>query len=166
MALTEADKLALREQHRQQNWQKIQTKIEERDGQCLSELSEYVDIKTKVWIHCNQGHAFQTSWINLRQGGWCPTCARSRTRMYTIVDLQNYARSQGGQCRSDKYTNVTALYDWECKRGHRFKATWWGIYEVWCPYGSEAPDPNARDKFFDGLTQSGYRAQKHNDNTS
>ncbi|TDR28832.1 hypothetical protein [Hydromonas duriensis] len=160
MTQAEAAKQQQLERRRQQMWQKILAKVDERDGHCLSEPHEYTNTKSKIWVQCSQGHTFATNWYNLYTGGWCPSCGRNSIRMYTIVDLQNYARTQGGQCLSPKYTNINALYDWQCKRGHRFKAIWWGIYEVWCPYCIEAPDPRARDKFLDSLTQSGQAAHK------
>ena len=58
----------------------------------------------------------------------------NRKTKYTLKDLQNHARFKGGKCHSIKYFRNDTKYDWECKSGHRFSASWGNIYlkSQWC----------------------------------
>jgi len=47
-----------------------------RGGKCLSEV--YIDSHTKLQWECKEGHAFWMEPNNVKQGQWCPICARSR----------------------------------------------------------------------------------------
>ena len=46
----------------------------ERGGKCLSK--KYVNSITKLRWECAKGHQWKTSPITIRQGSWCPKCAR------------------------------------------------------------------------------------------
>ena len=49
--------------------------------------------------------------------------------------LRDYAASKGGRCVSTEYTNSTTKVQWECKRGHRWKAEPRSVLNMvsWCP---------------------------------
>lgn len=44
-----------------------------RGGKCLSK--EYINDYTKLEWECNEGHVFQSSPNNIKQGKWCPICS-------------------------------------------------------------------------------------------
>ncbi len=48
----------------------------ERGGKCLSE--SYVNNKTKLLWECAEGHQWEATPNIIKQGTWCPTCAKSR----------------------------------------------------------------------------------------
>jgi very-short-patch-repair endonuclease len=45
-----------------------------KNGKCLSK--KYKIMKTKYLWECKQGHRWNTSWDNIKQGKWCKICAR------------------------------------------------------------------------------------------
>lgn len=55
-------------------------------------------------------------------------------KKYTINDLQNYAKSIGGECLSNVYIDSSQKYTWKCEHNHIWKATWASIYNIntWC----------------------------------
>lgn len=44
----------------------------EKGGECLSK--QYVNCKTKMLWQCKNGHKFQSTPDNIKQGRWCPYC--------------------------------------------------------------------------------------------
>jgi len=86
---------------------------ESRGGKCLS--SEYVNAHTKLKWQCKEGHVWEARPYDIKQGRWCPRCARVKL---TIKDLQEIAESRGGKCLSPEYVNVQTKLKWQCKEGH------------------------------------------------
>jgi hypothetical protein len=55
--------------------EQMQTLAIERGGKCLS--TAYVNKKTKLRWQCAIGHEWETSPDTVKQGCWCPECARA-----------------------------------------------------------------------------------------
>jgi hypothetical protein len=93
-----------------------------RGGVCLSDA--YVSSLEKLDFVCKDGHEFSMKPAALLNH-WCPTCGvgvgRSRPTL-RLEDLQATAEARGGKCLSPEYFGVRARYEWECARGHRWKA--------------------------------------------
>jgi hypothetical protein len=43
-----------------------------RDGECLT--AEYFNVKTTMRWQCKDGHIFESTPENIKQGRWCPEC--------------------------------------------------------------------------------------------
>tara|TARA_B100001093_G_C26270558_1_gene776765 strand:- start:63 stop:281 length:219 start_codon:yes stop_codon:yes gene_type:complete len=58
---------------------------------------------------------------------------------YTIEDMQNIAKSRGGECLSKTYINTKTHLKWKCKEGHVWSAIPNNIKtkKSWCPYCSK-----------------------------
>jgi thiol-disulfide isomerase/thioredoxin len=100
----------------------------ERSGKCLSEV--YQNDKTHYEWECKNGHRWFTNWNTIsRKKSWCGKC-----RKYTIQDLQQKAKENGGKCLSKEYVNDQTYYEWKCKNGHHFKAVWSSVNtkNSWC----------------------------------
>jgi hypothetical protein len=41
----------------------------------------------------------------------------------TIEEMQEIAKSKGGECLSEKYVNAHSKLEWKCSRGHIWSAT-------------------------------------------
>jgi hypothetical protein len=57
---------------------------------------------------------------------------------YTLKDLKDYAKSQGGECLSDKYTRANDFYLWKCNKcNYKWESTWTNLFiskkKRWCP---------------------------------
>jgi hypothetical protein len=50
-----------------------------RGGECLS--VEYSNVKTKMLWQCKDGHQFQSTADNVKQGKWCPYCKKNNNKI-------------------------------------------------------------------------------------
>ncbi|CAE7759897.1 unnamed protein product [Symbiodinium pilosum] len=101
----------------------------QRGGECLA--TEYVNNRSKVPWKCEHGHVWQATADNvMRLGQWCPHC-----RKIGLPRVQAHAASLGGRCLSKSYKNCFAKLLWECREGHRWKATADSVMnsKSWCP---------------------------------
>jgi hypothetical protein len=101
-----------------------------RGGSCLS--TEYVSSKAKLIWQCALRHRWHALPTSVRQGTWCPACARNqRLRLSQFRDL---ADSKGGECLSQAYANERTVLLWRCAAGHRWKAMPAKVKRgSWCP---------------------------------
>jgi len=100
-------------------------------GRCLSE--NYVNSQTKLKWQCREGHNWRARPNHIQRGHWCPACAKVGLRL-TMDDMFELASSKEGKCLSKKYVNSASKLKWECKEGHRWRATPASIKRgVWCP---------------------------------
>ncbi len=104
---------------------RMQRIARKRGGVCLSE--EYVSSLDKLDFVCADSHEFSMT-PNALTNHWCPVCGaggvgvgRSRPTL-GLEDMQTTAEARGGKCLSPEYFGVRARYEWECARGHRWKA--------------------------------------------
>lgn len=109
----------------------------ERRGKCLSR--KYTDNRTPLKWQCYKGHEWDAGLDSVKSGAWCPECARqelSRSRKgkapplrrtIDLSDLKAFARSYRGRVLTDFYVNQRQIIDWQCKRGHRFRASFVNI---------------------------------------
>lgn len=92
----------------------------ERGGRCLSE--QYRNNATKLeWI-CGAGHMWSAAPATISAGHWCAQCARDALKL-GIERMREVAKERGGQCISEEYVNSSTRLEWECTRGHRWRAT-------------------------------------------
>ncbi|MGF6413162.1 zinc-ribbon domain-containing protein [Paraburkholderia sp. MM5482-R1] len=102
----------------------------ERGGRCLS---AYVDKETPLEWQCAEGHIWKAQWFRVKKGQWCHRCAvKARTR--TIEQMQEVANSRGGRCLSTVYPGPHGKIDWECAKGHLWRASVNSVWRgSWCP---------------------------------
>ena len=108
---------------------RLQEHAARRGGECLA--NEYVNNKAKVSWKCQHGHTWQaTANMVLNRDDWCPHCRR-----IGLPRLRTHAASLGGRCLSKSYKNAHEKLLWECKEGHRWKATAGNVLHrnSWCP---------------------------------
>ncbi|WP_144532135.1 zinc-ribbon domain-containing protein [Bacillus paranthracis] len=123
---------------------------EKHGGECLSE--EFIAVSKKLIWRCGKGHVWEAiATPIIRNGTWCPTCARERAknpeltevrdgkavsanvRRLTIEDARHLAEQKDGQCLSENYINVKTYYTWKCKEGHVWESTYDSIARgTWC----------------------------------
>lgn len=96
----------------------------EHGGACLS--SRYVNNITKLRWRCHRGHEWDAPYSSIQQGKWCQKCGiidGANKRRDTIENLRALARSRGGECPSDGYTDSKSPLLWRCQEGHE----WWAL---------------------------------------
>ncbi len=118
---------------RRLNIEEMQEIAESRGGKCLSDT--YLNAHTKLIWRCSIGHRWEAKPNSIQQGAWCPEC-RGKTKL-KIQDMYRLAKDHGGKCLSSTYVNSRTKLLWECKVGHRWKATPNNIQQgKWCAYCS------------------------------
>lgn len=102
-----------------------------RGGRCLS--SEYVNNRTPLEWECFKGHRWMAIFAHIQiRGQWCPVC--SQRKKHTIEEMQQLAKSRGGNCLSSEYLNSRTRLLWKCKQGHKWFAMPTAILQgTWCP---------------------------------
>lgn len=104
-------------------------------GRCLS--AEYVNVHSPLVWECEAGHRWTATPASVRQGTWCSVCVQNRR--LKIEEMQRVARARGGKCLSERYLNNRHTLMWECKRGHRWRASPYNVRGgkrkrgTWCP---------------------------------
>ena len=96
----------------------MRTLAKSRGGKCLSK--KYVNAQTKLEWECAKGHRWKAVPGSIKGGTWCPECGGSFK--LTIKEMRTLAKSRGGKCLSKKYVNTQTKLEWECAKGHRWKA--------------------------------------------
>lgn len=100
-----------------------------RGGKCLS--TEYVNSFVKLEWECEIGHRWQTTFYSVRNGHWCPYCAKCKKS--TIEQCIEFAKTKNGECLSPEYINNATRMMWKCKNGHEWLATYNSIKSgKWC----------------------------------
>ena len=103
-----------------------------RGGKCLS--IKYINNKNKLKWECKRGHKWEALPGNIKsQKNWCPKCAGKEKG--TIKEMKEIAKKRKGKCLSIKYINNRTNLEWECDKGHQWKATPISIknHSSWCP---------------------------------
>ncbi|MFJ7313498.1 hypothetical protein ACIQVE_12140 [Pseudomonas sp. NPDC098747] len=103
----------------------------ERGGLCLA--THCKSGRAPLEWQCEQGHRWQTTLTSIKQGSWCPTCARLGKRD-TLEEMQEIATQRGGLCLSESYVDSANALLWECGQGHRWEAVPASVkHRSWCP---------------------------------
>ena len=106
----------------------------ERGGKCLSD--HYTNRHTNLRWECSKGHQWEARPHNVIRGSWCPKCStkqRSAKRKLSLDIFQEIAKNRGGRCLSDRYINIDTKLEWECDKGHRWRATPYSVKKgSWC----------------------------------
>lgn len=109
----------------------MQEVAKSRGGVCLS--TSYARMDKHLEWQCSKGHTWKAIPSNvLDNGSWCPYCVGKAPK--TLVDMQKLAATKGGVCLSGTFVNVHAHLEWECSKGHQWKATPSNVQKgTWCP---------------------------------
>ena len=92
-------------------------------GECLS--TSYEGVTTSYKWQCAQGHKWEASWHNVRQGQWCYKCGRAKVGDNMRGSIESIALiviERGGKCLSpdSEYKSAHSKLKFECAAGHRF----------------------------------------------
>lgn len=109
----------------------LQILAESRGEKCLSHI-----IGTSFGAHgrylwqCKKGHQFECQGGNLIYKSICSQCNK-----LSIEEMKNIAEKRGGKCLSQVYINKRTKLQWQCEKGHIWKAKPNSIKgnNTWCP---------------------------------
>lgn len=86
-----------------------------RGGKCLS--TRYLGNGHNLQWECCHGHTWWAPPFTIKhKNSWCKKCAGLSKG--TIEEMQKIAKSRGGECLSNTYTNCETKLQWECSEGH------------------------------------------------
>ena len=131
---------ALCAHNRRLGLQAMQCLAEEREGRCLS--TRYINSRRPLHWECRRGHRWRAAAANVKggtrkRGTWCPECYNLRRRFHerdSIESMQVLARSRGGVCLSEEYSNSKSKLLWQCGEGHPWLAVPDAVRRgSWCP---------------------------------
>lgn len=128
--------------------QQIRLFASSKNGKLLS--TEYYGNKVKLHWECEKQHQFYSKWNDVKDGHWCPSCAKNNK--LTLTEAETLAHLHSGRCLSTEYKNCMTKLLWECKEGHTWFATVNHIKqsESWCPFcASFTYENKCRDIFSD-----------------
>ena len=89
-----------------------------RGGKCLSQ--RYCNTATKLRWRCLRGHEWNATPLHVKNGHWCPFCAR--VAPLTLTLLQEMAARKSGKCLSVVCENSWSPIRWKCAAGHEWSA--------------------------------------------
>lgn len=119
----------------------MQAIARERGGECLSDSYQNC-LQTLTW-KCAVGHVWPAQGMNIVAGTWCPKCAR-RSKL-CIEEMRAIARTKGGRCRSARYVHNHHKLQWQCSKGHRWRAEPSSVKSgTWCPICKKGIPPSIR----------------------
>lgn len=102
----------------------------DRNGKCLSK--KYINSYTDLEWECVKKHTWKTTPHTIKQGAWCPYCAKNRKS--TIKKMREIAELKNGKCLSKKYVNARTKLTWKCEKGHVWQSIPDNIkHKSWCP---------------------------------
>lgn len=133
--------------YRPLNLAQMRSVAKKKDGECLS--SKYVGVRAKYKFKCKNHHIWWVRGDAVLRGQWCYKCAleimsqnlkgKKRGFKYTVLDLNELAKSRNGKCLSTKFLGAHNYYIWECKNGHTWEAVFTSIKRgSWCPQCSSS----------------------------
>ena len=101
--------------------EKMQLYAKKHSGVCLSK--EYKDNNTYLEWKCSEGHRWKARPRQLiYEDKWCPECNKIKIANLALDEMRSIAKSRGGKCLSKKYVDNKTHLEWECAKGHRWKA--------------------------------------------
>lgn len=107
---------------------------EKNGGKCLTK--ELIGTEIKLDLVCAENHKWSTFPRNLIRGFWCKSCALKKAKQHlkkSLTDCTELAKKNNGICLSKEYLNASAKLEWECEKGHKWKATYSGVRNgTWC----------------------------------
>ena len=115
-----------------------------------------------IIIQCAKGHEWRTCAYNIvTNGSWCKRCRLTApSTLLTLEDMHRLAAKSHGKCLSATYGGAHSHLEWECAKGHRWRAKPSNIKSGrWCPIcrGEELSDKFRRTdalKFYREIAES------------
>ncbi|MEO6921907.1 MAG: hypothetical protein ABI171_23210 [Collimonas sp.] len=110
--------------------EEMQRRAQQRGGLCLS--TSYINTKTPLLWQCAKQHQWSCVPHHIKNGRWCPECARERNG--SLERVQRLAKDRGGEYLEETYRNNKTPARWRCAEGHIWKSGSGKIASgTWCP---------------------------------
>ena len=103
---------------------------------------QYLGVDHKYEFICAHGHLFSKKGTLLKEGAWCPLCAKNAPHDYDYC--VKYAERKGGKLLSPSYKGALTSLLWQCDKGHTWPQRPANIIAMntWCPKCAKNASPN------------------------
>lgn len=109
-------------------------------GELLS--TAYKGNKVKLRWRCTNGHVWEATPNQIKNGHWCRFCAGQRLwvpgvdeAIARLEECRSLAMAKGGQCLSAAYLGNNYELQWRCADGHEWEVSPHAIKsDNWCPF--------------------------------
>ena len=120
------------------SWEEFFAMVKEKGGEInFEDFDKKSKSKKRLKWKCADGHIWEATLDSVKQGSWCPYCARKKVadnRRDDVEEMQRIAKERGGECLSAKYINAKEKLKWKCSEGHEWKAPASSVKRgSWCP---------------------------------
>ena len=113
-----------------------------KQGKCMS--NTYTDFLTNLHWQCKNGHEWFASPKAIKRGRWCKLCHIDTIRL-NIDYFKKIAKERQGKCLSTSYKNSHQILEWECVKGHVWKASGNNVKRgSWCKKCSDEKNAEQR----------------------
>ena len=85
---------------------------------CISEM--YVNETTLLLWECILGHRWKRSLANIKNTNNCPECQNIKFKNKKLGEIKEYAKSKGGECLSNEYTDMKTKMKFKCEKNHEW----------------------------------------------
>lgn len=109
--------------------EELQNFAKNKGGKLLS--TEYNKILDEYEWDCGNGHIFIRKWRHVRSDDyWCRECNND----LIFDEMKKYAKDNGGELLSEKYTQSSDIYRWRCENNHIWSRRYTNIKheKSWC----------------------------------
>jgi hypothetical protein len=96
--------------------------------------TEFKSVNNKHRWRCAKGHEWSIPPTDIMKGHWCRICSMVKLRD-SIEQMQEIAKSMGGECLSTEYNGTKGKLLWKCREGHEWYAVPANVKnrKSWCP---------------------------------
>jgi hypothetical protein len=111
--------------NRKFSYEFIKTEIEKTGYKLLS--TNYINSGEYLEVECLNGHIYNTSWDNFKQGHRCMSCVNKEitdTLRFTYEEVKNYLEQEGYTLISQEYHNSNEDLEMVCINGHTLITTY------------------------------------------
>lgn len=118
----------------------ISEKIKEFGGELITQEKEYINSKSIIQYHCENGHLCNNDWnrlqkVRIQKGGsklhWCSSC--SNKKKYTLEEVRKVFLDRKGLLISESYKSNKKLLSAICNNGHEFTTNLHNVLQgQWC----------------------------------
>ena len=118
--------------NRKHSVETMQNLAASKGGQFISPT--FTSVNNRYLWRCSKGHEWLAAPTDIQKGTWCRNCSTLKQRD-SIADMQDLAKSRGGECLSKDYINQQLKLKWRCGSGHEWDAKPSNVKNKnsWCP---------------------------------
>ncbi|MGU8937517.1 hypothetical protein ACV3U6_07695 [Clostridium perfringens] len=129
-------------------------KLLENEGYRL--VGEYVNVRTKIEIQCNEGHKYEVRPDKFKMGRRCPICSGHHPETARI-QFEEKVGNEGYKLVGD-YVNNSTKVEIMCDKGHRYSVTPNSFKSGRrCPICSSKHPETAKEYFIKQVKDEGYK---------